>query len=299
MIELVDSHAHLQEPEFDADLEAVIGRAVAAGVSHVVIPAVDLDTARAAIARSERYEGLYATAGFHPHEASRLTPAALDEVEALLAHAKVVAVGEAGLDFYRVHSPREAQVEAFEAMLRLAERHCMPIVVHCRDAWEALAPLLEPWARRVAPSFAGRPLGVLHYFSSTADEARRYVDLGFLISIHTSVTHPRAAQLRHVAAAVPLEALVIETDSPYGAPQAHRGRRNEPAYVIESAKQVAAVRGVSLEAVAAATTANARRLFDLDKPVGPQTHWDVALAAPGSAVRPKGSSSSLGSESDR
>ena len=263
MIELVDSHAHLQEPEFEDDLAAVVERAFAAGVGEIVVPAVDLETARTAVALSERYDGLYATAGFHPHEASRLTPAALDQVEGLLTHPKVVAVGEVGLDFYRMHSPREAQVEAFAAMLALAERHAMPIVVHCRDAWEALSPLLEPWARRVAPTFESRPLGVLHYFSSTVDEARRYAELGFLISIHTSVTHPKASQLREVASMLPLDALVIETDSPYGAPQAHRGRRNEPAYVVEAAEQVAALRAVSLEAVAAATTANARRLFGL------------------------------------
>lgn len=265
-LELADTHAHLQEPEFAADREAVIERAFAAGVRTIVLPAVDVETAESALALAKRHAGLYATAGCHPHAASRLASGDIERLEWLLDQPKVLAVGEIGLDFYRLHSPREAQVDVLESMLTLAERRRLPVVVHCRDAWEALAPILEPWARRAAPAFAGRPLGVLHYFSSTLAEAERYVALGFLISIHTSVTHPKAQQLRAVAAALPLDALIVETDSPYGAPQSRRGKRNEPAYVVEAAKQVAELRGVPLETVATATTANARRLFGLLAP---------------------------------
>jgi TatD DNase family protein len=124
--------------------------------------------------------------------------------------------------------------------------------------------VLQAWARRVATAFDGAPVGVLHYFSSTLDDARAYADLGFLISVHTSVTHPKAQPLRDAVAALPLDCLVVETDSPYGAPQAFRGKRNEPAYVVEAAKQIATLKGVSFEEVAAATTANARRLFRLE-----------------------------------
>jgi TatD DNase family protein len=263
LIPLVDTHAHLQEDEFSPDRDAVIERARAAGVGTIVVPAVDLETAESAIALTEHHDGIYATAGYHPHEAQHLTASALDGIEALLARPKVVAVGEIGLDFYRLHSPREAQIEAFEAQLALAERHAMPVVIHCRDAWQAMAPALQPWARRVRATAGERPIGVLHYFSSTLEEARRYYELGFLISIHTSVTHPRSGALREVAAALPLNALVIETDSPYGAPQSQRGRRNEPAYVVEALKQLAEVRNSSVEEIAAATAANARRLFGL------------------------------------
>ncbi len=264
MIELVDSHAHIQEPEFANDRSAVIERAHDVGVTTIIVPAVDLETAASALALAERTPGLYATAGFHPHEASRLTDDALVRIEALLEHKKVVAVGEIGLDFYRMHSTREAQIEAFEAQLALAERRRLPVVIHCRDAWEALAPLLQPWAERVRASFDARPIGVLHYFTSTLADAQSYVELGFLVSIHTSVTHPKATQLREVAAALPLEALVVETDSPYGAPRSHRGKRNEPAYVVEAVQQLATLHDVSFEAVAQATTANARRLFGLE-----------------------------------
>jgi TatD DNase family protein len=263
VIEFVDTHAHLQEPEFAQDADEVVARARRAGVTTIVAPAVDLASARAGLLLARRHEAVFTTAGYHPHEASRLTPELLRDVESLLSEDKIVAVGEIGLDRYRMHSPFEAQVDVFEKMLALAEAHAMPVVVHCRDAWEDTARLLVPWARRVDAAFAGRPLGVMHYFTGTLPEARRYIDLGFMISAHTSVTHPKASALREVVAQLPLDALVIETDSPYGAPQSVRGKRNEPAYVVEAAKQIAALHGVVLDNVAEATRANARRLFRL------------------------------------
>ena len=263
MSELVDSHAHIQEPEFAEDREAVIEQARAAGVRTIIVPGDNIASSTAALELAERYDGVYATAGFHPHEAASFTPADIGRLEALLARPKCVAVGEIGLDFFRMLSPEPAQVATFEAQLSLAARLQLPVAVHCRDAWDALAETLAPWAQRVLGSYAGRPLGVLHYFSANLATAQRYCDLGFLISIHTSVTHPRASELREVAAALPLSSLVVETDSPYGAPQAFRGKRNQPAYVIEAAKQIAALKGISIEEVAAAASANAMRLFRL------------------------------------
>jgi TatD DNase family protein len=206
---------------------------------------------------------VYFAAGYHPHEASRLDAAALRRVRDLLSHPRAVAVGEIGLDYYRMHSPRREQLAAFEAMLELARDLARPVIVHCRDAADDLAARLETWSARAKSAFEGYPLGVMHYFSGTPKEASRYVDLGFLISIHTSVTHPKAHGLRQVAAEVPLSALVIETDSPYGAPQSVRGKRNEPAFVSEAAAKIAEVRGLTVEEVARATTANAARLFRL------------------------------------
>jgi TatD DNase family protein len=261
VIELLDSHAHLQEPEFERDVDQVIKRARTAGVVGTVVPAVDIATAQSAIGLAERFEGIYATVGCHPHEAAHLHPNHLIAVEKLLDHPRVLAVGEIGLDFYRMHSSRAAQMSAFDAMLTLAEDRAMPVVVHCREAWQALSEQLFPWASRAAQRFERQPLGVLHYFSGSLEDAERYVGLGFLISVHTSVTHPKAIALRDVVSRLPLESLVIETDSPYGAPQAFRGKRNEPAYVVEAAKQIAEAKAVSLQEVADATTANARRLF--------------------------------------
>jgi TatD DNase family protein len=260
---LVDTHAHLQEPEFASDVDAVICRANDAGVSQLVLPAVDLASVYSGLEMARRHDGVFATAGYHPHEASELDEASLGEVETLLADPRVVAVGEIGLDFFRMHSTRDEQVAAFDSMLALAERHAMPVVIHCRDAWDAMADHLAPWARRVAPAFAGRPLGVLHYFSGSLEEAQRYIELGFVISVHTSVTHPKQQLLRDVVAQLPLESLVIETDSPYGAPQAYRGKRNEPAYVIEVAKHLAILHDAALDYICDVTSANARRLFSL------------------------------------
>ena len=265
----VDTHAHIQGEEFSQDTDAVIGRALEASVEHIVVPGVDLASVRTAIALAENHPCLWAAAGYHPHEASGLDAAALAQIEALLGHPKVVAVGEVGLDYYYEHSPRDAQRRCLEQMLALAERHRLPIIVHCRDAWEDTAAALEPWARRVRDAFAGRPVGVMHYFSGTLAQARFYIDLGFVISVHTSVTHKKQAPLRETLSQVPLDALVIETDSPYGAPQAYRGKRNEPSYVVEAAREIAAAQGVSLETVMVTTSANAARLFGL--PVAART----------------------------
>jgi TatD DNase family protein len=264
--EFVDTHAHLQGPEFSDDASAVIQRAREAGVTAIVVPAVDLASAQAGLALAARHDGVYSTAGYHPHEASRLDTAEIDAIKALVTEPEVVAIGEIGLDFFRMHSSEREQRVALDSMLDVAQRVSLPVVIHCRDAWEAMAEHVVPWARRVASAFGGRPLGVMHYFTGTLEEARRYVDLGFLISVHTSVTHPKASSLRDVVAQLPLETLVIETDSPYGAPQSVRGKRNEPAYVVEAAKQIAELHGVVLEDVAKLTTANARRLFRLPVP---------------------------------
>ena len=262
-LRFVDTHTHIQGEEFSEEIEAVVERARAAGVDQLMVPGVDVESSRDAIRLAEAHEGLYASAGFHPHEAARLDAAGLAEIESMLAHPKVVAVGEIGLDYYYEHSPRDTQLACIDEMLGLAERHVMPVIVHCRDAWEDMAAVLEPWARRVRGAFGERPVGVMHYFSGTLEQARFYIDLGFAISIHTSVTHKKQAELRETVARLPLEALVIETDAPYGAPQAYRGKRNEPAYVVEAARQIAELHGVSLEAVAAATSENASRLFNL------------------------------------
>jgi TatD DNase family protein len=259
----IDTHAHLQEPEFAGDVEEVIGRARAAGVAGIVVPAVDIAAARRAVDLARRHEGVFATAGYHPHEASRLDVASLAEVEALLDEPEVVAVGEIGLDFFRMHSTAEEQTRVLDEMLALADRHALPVVVHCRDAWGAMAEQLVPWARGMATRFAGRPLGVMHYFTGSIEEAQRYIKLGFLISVHTSITHPKQAMLREVVARLPLESLVIETDSPYGAPQSVRGKRNEPAYVVEAARQLAVLHDASLDYICDVTSANARRLFGL------------------------------------
>jgi TatD DNase family protein len=266
----VDTHAHIQEPEFKDDVFAVIRRAKEAGVAAIVAPGVDLETSAAAAWLADREPAIYFTAGFHPHEASRFDAAALRRLRSILDHPKAVAVGEVGLDYYRMHSPRSDQARVFDAMLALAGERLLPVSVHCRNADEDVMRALKTWSLRNRSGYGERLLGVMHYFSGTPEEARTYVDLGFLISVHTSITHSKAFKLRQVATEIPLSRLVIETDSPYGAPQSQRGKRNEPAYVIEAAARVAELRGLPLSEVASATSANAARLFGLSLPHVPE-----------------------------
>jgi TatD DNase family protein len=261
---LFDTHTHLQSKEFRRDRDETLQRAWDAGLEGLLVLGVDLASSEAAVAMAEADERVFAAAGFHPHDAKGLDDDAFAAIAALARHPRVVAVGEIGLDFYRKLSPREAQLSAFERQLALAVEVARPVAVHCRDAAETMYPLLESWARRHGPTLPdGRPVGVLHYYSEDAEPALRYVELGFVISIHTSVTHPKAEHMREVARRLPLDRLVVETDSPYGAPQAMRGKRNEPAFVAEAVRCIADVRDDDVETVAARTTKNALQLFGI------------------------------------
>jgi TatD DNase family protein len=259
-----DTHCHIQGSEFDNDRDAVIARARDADLAGMLVLGVDLESSEAAIALADGHEGVYAAAGCHPHNAGKMDEASLAKLAELAASPTILAVGEIGLDFYRNLSVREKQIEVFERQLQLAAKVGKPVAVHGRDAHETLLPIIESWSRNLGGSLPGsRPLGVMHYFSGDAELGQRYVALGFMISIHCSVTYPRNEQLHDVAAKLPLEALVVETDSPYGSPQSRRGQRNEPAYVLDAISKIAELRGESIERVAEATTANALRLFGL------------------------------------
>jgi len=261
---LIDTHTHLQFGEFDRDREATLERAWQAGVEDIVVLGVDAASSEAAIALAEADPRLHATAGWHPNVASRLDPEGWRRLRELTEHPRVVAVGEIGLDFYRNLSPREVQVRVLEEQLALAAERRLPVAVHCRDAQDQMYPILERWAAKARPLFGeGQLLGVMHYFSGDLELARRYVDMGFLISVHTCVTYPTSDGLREVVAGIDMDHLVLETDSPYGAPQSQRGRRNEPACVAEAATCVAGLRGLTAEAVALRSGENAVRLFGL------------------------------------
>ncbi len=262
---LFDSHTHLQAPEFDADRAAVLGRAAAAGLAGMLVLGWDVPSSERAVELALAHANIFAAAGCHPHDAASADEASLARLAGLAGHAGVVAVGEIGLDFYRNLSPREAQVRVLHHLLQTAAELSKPVAVHCRDAHETFLPIAEEWSSKLGRKLPdGRPLGVLHYFSGDAGLGQRYIELGFLISIHTSVTYPNSQRLQEVARTLPLECLVIETDSPYGAPQSIRGQRNEPACVIDAAAKIAALRREPVEHVAEATTANACRLFGIE-----------------------------------
>jgi TatD DNase family protein len=211
---------------------------------------------------AEAHVGVVAAMGVHPHDAKDVTNDDLDDLSKRLEAEKVPVIGEIGLDFYRNLSSREDQVRVLAHQLDSALAWRKPVAIHARDAHDSMYPMLESWSRSMGGALpGGRPIGVMHYFSADVELASRYIDLGFLISVHTSVTHPKAQMLQQVAREAPLGSLVIETDSPYGAPQRYRGKRNEPAYVIEAAAKIAELRTLSIEAVAGATTENALRLL--------------------------------------
>lgn len=252
--ELFDTHAHLHFPEFADDLPAVLERARAAGIRRMVTVGTDVATSRAALALAGREPGVWASAGIHPHEAAAADEAALAEIERLAAAPRVVAVGEIGLDFFRDLSPRADQERVFRRLLVAARRARRPVIVHCREAHaEALRILAEERVDEVG--------GIMHCFSADVEVARRCLDLGLAISLAGPVTYPKARALPDVARFVPGDRLVIETDCPYLPPQGYRGKRNEPAYLAITAARVAALRGESLEDLAARTTDNARRVL--------------------------------------
>jgi TatD DNase family protein len=266
-MELIDSHAHIDFPQFAEDREAMLGRARAAGVSTLLAigSGPGPEKLDAAIPFAEQHDWIYATVGTHPHEAKDLTRGHLERLAELAKHPRVIAYGEIGLDYFYDHSPRDVQARVFREQMELAAKSKLPIVIHCRDAWSDCLDLLEQHWRATGLG------GILHCFTSTLEDARRGLDMGFLISFAGNSTYPKAQNLRDVAKALPLENLLIETDSPFLAPQPYRGKRNEPAYVGEVAKAIGSVRNLAAEDIALATARNFRRFFGLsaDSPAKP------------------------------
>jgi len=267
----IDSHAHLEGKRYDADRDEVLQRAKAAGVETclAVGNGDGPDTADCGIRLAEQYSGkpefpeIWASVGIHPHEASLANDAADAKLEAWARHPRVVAWGEIGLDYYYDHSPRDVQQQVFIRQMELARTAKLPIIIHCRpsdnseNAWDDCLRLIrEHWS----PTGLG---GILHCFTGTVEHARRGLDLGFMISFAGNITFPKAQNIRDAALMVPLDRMLIETDSPYLAPIPHRGQRNEPAFVVETARQISELRGITAEAVGKQTTENFRHFFKL------------------------------------
>ncbi len=256
-MDLIDSHAHLEFPQFDADRAEVLERARAAGVSAILAIGSGTGPSRldAAIPFAEQHGWIYATIGIHPHEAKLGTEEHFRKLDELARHPRVIAWGEIGLDYFYDHSPRDVQHQVFRRQLKQARAARLPIVIHCRDAWEDCLSILEQGWRTAGLG------GILHCFTGTLAEAKRGLEMGFLISFAGNSTYPKAQNLRDVARELPLESLLIETDSPFLAPQGYRGKRNEPALVAEVARVLANVRNLAAQEFAAATAANFRRFF--------------------------------------
>ena len=257
----VDSHAHLDSADFDADRTEVLARARSAGVGTIVLVAAPRDLTEAArpLALAETDPDLYATVGVHPHDAARIEEDWWPELERLARRPKVVAVGETGLDYYYDHSPREVQRAAFARQIELARALGKPVVCHVRDAHDDARRILD----QAGVGRAGQPGGVIHCFTGNAGEAAAYAALGLHISFSGITTFKTAGPIREAVKVVPRERLLIETDCPFLAPVPVRGRRNEPAFLVHTAQVVAGEAGLSLEALADLTASNARSLFSL------------------------------------
>ncbi|MCX6911019.1 MAG: TatD family hydrolase [Verrucomicrobia bacterium] len=265
-MKLVDTHAHLTDGRFRDDLDAVVGRAAEAGVGTIITLAAALEECETVVKLAERFPSVFAAVGVHPHAAGASPGDVTDVLAEFAKHPKVVAIGEAGMDYHYLPSrmqqrpdldapAKASQRRVFAQQLELAARLDKPIVIHLRECADDLLELVAP--------YRGRLRGVFHCFSEDADVARRVVELGFHISFSGMLTFKKNAALREVAAQLPPERAMVETDCPYMSPEPHRSRRCEPAFVVHTAAALAAARGVAVETVARQTTENAARLFGL------------------------------------
>jgi TatD DNase family protein len=256
---LVDTHCHLNFDTFVEDQDDVIARAAAAGIGGIIVPATDLENCPEVIALAERYEMVYAAVGVHPNSSAGWQESWLDQLRQLARHEKVVAIGEIGLDYYWDKSPHDVQQRALAGQLALAAELNLPVILHNRESDADLLRLL-----RESPLYGRDKPGVLHSFSSDWPVAQAALEMGYYLGFTGPVTYKSADGLRAIAARVPLERLLVETDAPFLAPQKYRGKRNEPAYVALIAERIAALHNIALEAVAQQTTSNARSLFQIN-----------------------------------
>jgi TatD DNase family protein len=248
-VKLVDSHCHLDDEKFDADREQVIQRALAAGVQTMLAIGTGgaLDVA---IQQAERYPFVYATIGVHPHDAAKATGETYARLRDLAQHPKVLAIGEIGLDYHYDFAPREIQREVFDRQLEIAAVAAKPIVIHTREAWEDTLAQITTLPHG----------GIMHCFTGDETQARQALALGFHLSFGGVLTFPKAESVREAARITPDDRLLVETDCPYLAPVPHRGKRNEPAFVVETAKRIAAIRGTTIDAIADFTSRNFQSL---------------------------------------
>jgi TatD DNase family protein len=264
MTMLIDSHCHLQFSQFNDDRAQVLDRAWQAGLSAIVAVGTDTDASERALTLAEAHPNIFATVGWHPHQAAQFDDGERLALRRLAESPKAVALGEIGLDFYRKLSPPETQRAVFQQMLDMAGELRLPVVVHSRDAEEEVFAILSGWAAQVKGQWPQeRPLGIIHCFGGDLALALRYIQLGFLVSIAANVTYPNAHRLASVVAGLPLERLLVETDAPYLTPQSMRPQRNEPSFLVETVGRIAEIRAQTVREVAQQTSANAATLYGI------------------------------------
>ncbi len=267
-MELVDTHCHLDHNFFDEDRDEVIARAMKAGVSRFVVPGLDIDTSRAAIKLAERYESIYAAVGFHPNDIGPdpgPPEAALKEIWRLSKHPKVVAIGEIGLDYHWDKTPRAIQWKWLNLQLKLAAERSLPVILHNRNSTADILAILKEWHTTLQGTPLAKRPGVLHSFSGTWIDAEETLEMNFYIGITGPVTFKKSTDTKTVAARLPEDRLLLETDSPYLTPEPYRGKRNEPGYLRYIAEEIAALREESRKLTAENTTRNAAALFRFEQ----------------------------------
>jgi TatD DNase family protein len=252
---IADSHAHLEMNDFDCDRKEVIRKAEGTGVNLIITVGTTLGDCRKAISIAKEFKNVYAAIGIHPHEVKDIDQNTYGTLKKLAAMDKVVAFGEIGLDFFRNLSPRDVQIRRFGEQLELAGEIGLPIIIHDRDAHQETVTMLKDWK--------GKSKGVVHCFSGDYRMAEKCIDMGFFISIPGAVTFGKSEKLQEVVMRTPLTSILLETDAPYLTPHPHRGKRNEPAYVIHTARKVAELKGISLEELAGVTYQNTKDVFGI------------------------------------
>jgi TatD DNase family protein len=263
---LIDSHCHLDFPDFAADLDGVVERARAAGVERMITIGTRVSKAGGVVEIAKRYEDVFFTVGTHPHEAAGVGAEDFAAMRAFAQHPKCVGIGEAGLDYHYDYAPRDVAQRVFRGQIALARELGLPLVIHARDADDDIAAILTDEMGQ------GRFRALLHCFTSSPELAKTALGLGLSISFSGVVTFKKSESLRAIARDVPLDRVLVETDAPYLAPTPYRGRRNEPAFVVATAGVVAEALGLEPEALAAATRANTLRVFNKLQPAGGRSH---------------------------
>lgn len=260
---LIDTHCHLNFDSYDANRDEIAAQAADVGVTRIIIPAVDIESAHQALDLSQQYEGIYAAVGVHPNSTANFSDDTLAEIETLSHREKVIAIGEIGLDYHWDKSPKAKQRSSFEAQLDLAKKRELPVIIHNREASEDVMDVLEQWVKDLPDNLKERP-GVLHSFSAPAEIAERALAIRFYLGFTGPVTFKNAENLRRIARTVPIDRILVETDAPFLTPHPHRGKRpNKPEYIPFIADRLAALHHITLEEMAQHTTENAVRLFKL------------------------------------
>ena len=250
----VDTHCHLHFPDYRSDQETVIQQARSSGVQYFVNVGTDFESSKESVLLSEQYDFIYATAGIHPHDAKDATPEAMSQIAGLLKHPRIVAIGEVGLDYYRNLSPADVQIKILIQFFEFSKQYKLPLILHIRDAYEETVRLLKEHFKPPVPA-------VSHCFSSNRETMEKLLDLGLFISFAGPVTYKKNDALREAAKNCPLERIVVEPDAPFLAQQSKRGKRNEPAFLMETAQRIADLKGISLEELGKASSRNCEKLF--------------------------------------